>query len=460
MSYKEFLSKKTRKDYSAGIEGDIRLNKKLFPFQRACTELALRRGRFDLFEDCGLGKGPQLLEWCRVVREKTNKNVLISAPLAVAQQLLREAKKFDIEDINYRRQQCDVTPGITITNYEMLEHFDPSEFIGHAGDEISIIKNFTGKIRNQMCDMFARTPYKLGATATPSPNDFVELGNQVEYLGIMSRTEMLATYFVHDGGETSKWRLKGHAEDDFWKWVCTWSVCIRRPSDIGFSDDGYNLPPLNIHEHVLNFNEPTPGFLIPMPARTLKDQREVKRATQNQRVDACAKLVNNSKEPWIVVGELNDECDELEQTILGSVQVAGSDSIETKEERLIGFTDGKYDRMVSKSSIIGFGMNWQHCSNIGVVNITHSAEDMYQLVRRCYRFGQKNPVNVHLFFSEAELPILHNVRRKQAESDEMSKQMLSHMRDAMKAQLGAQRNESDEYKPMKKMKLPAWVGHG
>lgn len=457
MSYRDFLSKKTRKDYSAGIEGDIRLNKKLFPFQRACTELALRRGRFDLFEDCGLGKGPQLLEWCRVVREKTNQNVLIAAPLAVAQQLLREAKKFDIEDINYRRQQCDVTPGITITNYEMIEHFDPSQFIGFAGDEISIIKNFTGKTRNLICDMFSRTPYKLGATATPAPNDFVELGNQVEFLGIMSRTEMLATYFIHDGGETSKWRLKGHAEDDFWKWVCTWSVCIRRPSDIGFSDEGYNLPPLNIHEHMLNVNEPTPGFLIPMPARTLKDQREVKRATQNQRVDACARIVNKSKEPWIVVGELNDECDELEHSILGAVQVAGSDSIEAKEERLIGFTDGKYDRMVSKSSIIGYGMNWQHCHNIGVVNITHSAEDMYQLIRRCYRFGQKSPVNVHLFFSEAELPILHNVQRKQKEADEMSVQMLAHMKDAMKAQLGKASNEADEYKPTKKMKLPAWV---
>jgi hypothetical protein len=455
--YQEFLRRKLAHDVPQGIPhaDTVKLNPKMFPFQAACVRFALKRGRAALFEDCGLGKTFQQIEWARVVAEHTGRPVIILAPLAVAQQTIAEGERLGVK-IDYCRSQDQVTGPLTVANYEMLHHFNPAAFAGVVVDESSILKNFTGKIRTAIIEAFERTPFKLSCTATPAPNDYMELGNQAEFLGVMSRTEMLAMYFVHDGGETSQWRLKGHAEDAFWRWMCSWSVCLRRPSDIGFDDIGYDLPALNTKSHLFDA-QVSDGYLIPMPAMTLLDQRAAKREGLSRRVGECAAMVNASKEPWIVWGELNDECDELERMIPDAVQVAGRDSIEDKEARLMGFARGEHRVLISKSSIAGFGLNFQHCNNMAFVNLSHSFEDQYQAIRRCWRFGQTKPVNVHLFLLESEVPILENVTRKQQEADAMSESMIRFMRESMQAEIGATKRQKTEYKPATKMELPSWM---
>lgn len=456
MSYAKFLEDKKRIDRPIGILDGYTLNPMLFPFQQDCVRFALRRGRAGLFEDCGLGKSFQQLEWARVISEhKDGGRVLILAPLAVAQQTVLEATKLGIT-VKYCRNQAEIETPITITNYEMLHHFDAHTFAGVVLDESSILKNFTGKTRNAIIEAFAETRFKLSCTATPAPNDYMELGNQAEFLGVMTRAEMLAMYFVHDGGDTSEWRLKGHAEEVFWRWMCTWAVCLQRPSDIGHSDDGYELPPLTIHKHIFEAKI-TEGFLLAMPAETLTDQRQAKREGLRQRVETCARMANTLKEPWVCWGELNDECNELEKLIPDSVQVAGADSVEAKESRLMGFAAGKSRVMVSKSSIAGFGLNWQHCWNMAFVNLSHSFEDQYQAIRRCWRFGQTHPVNVHLFLLESEIAILENVERKQREADAMAANMIQFMKAAMQDELGALKRDQTHYTPTKKVTLPSWM---
>ena len=455
MSYAKFLEDKRRMDRPVGIKDGYTLNPMLFPFQQDCVRFALRRGRAGLFEDCGLGKTFQQLEWARVVAEQTKGFVLILAPLAVAQQTIEEAKKLGIE-IGYVRKQEDIRTKIVITNYEMLHHFDARAFAGVVLDESSILKNFTGKTRNAIIEAFADTRFKLSCTATPAPNDYMELGNQAEFLGVMTRAEMLAMYFVHDGGETSQWRLKGHAEEPFWRWMCTWAVCLQKPSDIGHSDVGYELPALTIHKHVFEAKI-TEGFLLAMPAETLTTQRQAKREGLRQRVETCARMANTLKEPWVCWGELNDECNELEKLIPDCVQVAGCDTVEQKESRLLGFAAGKSRVMVSKSSIAGFGLNWQHCWNMAFVNLSHSFEDQYQAIRRCWRFGQTHPVNVHLFLLESEIAILENVERKQREADAMAANMIQFMKSAMQDEMGALVRDQTHYTPKQKVTLPTWM---
>ncbi|MDH3354507.1 MAG: hypothetical protein OEL79_04750, partial [Chromatiales bacterium] len=409
MNYSNFLDKKRFNDIQSGFEIDIEnipaakvSEKTLKDFQSALVRWALIKGKAAIFADTGLGKTAMQATWAHHVAEYTGGYVLIFAPLAVAIQTVNESASFGV-DVKYIRSQLDMgDPGIYITNYEMREYFDLSEFAGVVLDESSILKSQTGKTRTELIEQCQYAPYRLSCTATPSPNDYMELGNQCEFLGIMSQVEMLAMFFINDTGDTGKWRLKGHAQEKFWQWMATWSAVIRKPSDLGFSDEGYNLPPLNIIEHTIE-SPANDGDLFAMPAQTLSERRKAKRETIDQRCQLAADLVNNSDDGWIVWCHLNDEHDLLESKIDGNkASVRGADRPQDKEDRLIGFSHGEYDSMISKPSICGFGMNWQHVHNMVFVGLDDSFEKFYQAVRREYRFGQKFPVNVHIVASEAE----------------------------------------------------------
>jgi len=361
------------------------------------------------------------------VVSKYNKPVLILAPLAVSKQTVREGEKFGIE-AEIAIQASDITrPTIYVTNYEKLHHFDPSVFAGVVLDESSILKSFTGATRNQLVGMFGNTPMRLCCTATPAPNDHMELGNHSEFLGVLTRTEMLSTFFVHDGGDTSKWRLKGHAEDDYWRWVCSWAVMLRQPADLGYDNNGFVLPVLKYHHHVVKSVQVADGFLFPTEAQTLLERRGARRVSLSERVELCAALVNASTEPWLVWCDLNAEGDALTKLIPDAVQVAGRDRDEDKESRMLGFSEGRHRVLISKPSICGWGMNWQHCANTAFVGLSDSWEQWYQAIRRIWRFGQKSEVNCHVITSEAEGAVVRNIQRKEADAARMAKEMVRHM---------------------------------
>lgn len=422
MTYQKFLEFKKKSFKGSGIEAEP--HKFLFDWQSKIVGEALRVGRFAIWADCGLGKTPMQLSWAALVVEKTKGKVLIVAPLAVSMQTVREAKKFGIH-VGYSRDGKS-DRNIVITNYEMLDHFSAKDYVGVVLDESSILKNYTGKIRNQIIDMFSNTQYRLACTATPSPNDYMEIGNHAEFLGVRKRTEMLSNYFVHDGGETSKWRLKGHAEQIYWNWVSEWAIVISNPADIGFDDKKFILPKLEYKDHILDDSTPTEGFLIPMPALSLSEQRKVKSISVEDRVFRALDIVKVSKGPIVIWCELNREGDLLEKELerMGGVQISGSDSIEEKERKLIGFSNGDYKILITKPSIAGFGLNWQHCNEAVYVNTTHSYEDLYQSVRRFWRFGQKRDVKIHRIILNSEYSILQNLTRKHEESEKMKEAMI------------------------------------
>ena len=443
MQYQEFLQSKALTAVPSGFDAPD-LNPQLFDFQVPIVRWALKRGRSAIFADTGLGKTAMQCEWAHRVCDFTQGNALILAPLSVAHQTVREAGKFGI-DVKYRREQTN-EPGITITNYEMMERFDFSSFQAVVLDESSILKSHDGKTRTAIIEACSRVPYRLSCTATPSPNDFMELGNQAEFVGVMSREEMLAMFFIHDGGETAKWRLKGHGEQKFWQWLSTWAVVVRKPSDLGFDDGAYNLPALHIHEHIIEVDRPAPGQLFALPAVELNEQRAAKRASMSERVAALSAMVNASTDPWLVWCHMNDESTALDEAIPDAVAVSGADSIEHKETSMDDFTDGDARVLVSKPSICGFGMNWQHCNNVGFVGLDHSFESFYQAIRRCWRFGQTKPVDVHLFLSDVERPILDNIRRKEAMHNEMSARMVEHMREFMQREVFGMEQDKAEYR--------------
>ncbi len=459
MDYKSFLQSKIIEDLATGFECEPSvLNSNAFEWQRPCIQWMLRRGRGALFQAPGLGKSIQQLIIAHEIIRKTNGKYLIFAPLAVAHQTVREAAKFGIPDVKYVRagSECD-KPGIWITNYEMMKHFDPREFIGVGCDESSIMKSKEGHYKTTLCEDWTAIPYRHCYTATPSPNDYAELGNHSEFLGVMSRSEMEATFFFHDGGETSKWTLMPHAQEAFWKWVASWALLMRTPSDIGFSDDGYQLPGLNVREHVLQSQGATDGYLIPMPATDLMSQRRVKRDSLADRCEKVREIVCENDDFHVVWTELNDEGDALEKMIPDAVQIAGKDSMEEKERKILGFLNGDYRRQISKPSITGFGLNYQFCNQSSTVNLTHSAEDMYQYLRRFYRFGQKREVNANLVLTEAEMPILINVNRKQKESDFMSEKVVHYMKDSMIKNITGSVRHRDNFNPTQEMILPSWL---
>lgn len=433
--YDEFLESKRVAAPSSGFEvGNDEVGDALFDFQSDIVRWACRKGKAAIFADCGLGKTLMQLEWARLVVGRTGGRVLVLAPLAVSGQTRDEGSKFGIP-VTVCRSGGDVGgPGIYVTNYEMLHKFDPSAFTGVVLDESSILKSFSGKVCRQVIDAFAQTDYKLACTATPSPNDHMELGTHAEFLGVMTRPEMLAMFFVHDGGDTSKWRLKGHARAAFWDFVSTWAVMVSNPSDMGYAAGNFDLPELVEEVHVIESGIASEGRLFAVEAEGLLEQSRARKTTIANRAALAAGLVNSSDRPWIVWCDLNDESSELARLIPDAVEVRGSDSTERKEEAMTGFSQGTYRVLVTKPSICGFGMNWQHCADMCFVGLSHSFEQYYQAVRRCYRFGQQSDVHVHIVTSDVEAGSVRNVMRKKEDASEM--------RDEMMARAGAVRDAS------------------
>lgn len=456
MEYKEFLKSKEFKHHNSGFEIDrANLNPKAFEFQKDIIKWALKKGRSAIFADCGLGKTLMQLDFAYQVHKYTGEDVLIIAPLAVSKQTKREGEKFGVE-VNICRKQADVKQGINITNYEILEHFDPSKFSGVVLDESSILKSFAGKLRNEIIDKFQYTPYKLACTATPAPNDFMELGNHSEFLGAMTRSEMLATYFVHDSGDTAKWRLKGHAQDEYWRWVASWAVVIKSPSDLGYEMTGYDLPELNFITHVIP-GEVGEGELVVKVAETLQERRKARKESLEKRVNMSAEIVNNSNDNWLVWCDYNDESAALTKAINGAVEVKGSDKAEHKETAGVDFANGEIKALVSKPSIYGFGMNWQNCNNIVFCGLSDSYEKFYQAVRRCWRFGQEKEVNVHIVISEKEMNVLENIKRKEKQEQEASENMIRLMKETTLAEIKNTTRNIEVYEPVEKIMIPDWI---
>lgn len=460
MSYEDFLKAKESAVAPVGFEIEQeQLHEALYPFQRDIVQWALRLGRAAIFADCGMGKTLMQLEWAQQVCVNAEGRVLILAPLAVAQQTAREAERFGI-GARYLRAD-DGETAIVITNYEMMENFIASDFVGIVLDESSILKAYDGKTRTLIIETFARMPYRLACTATPAPNDFMELGNHCEFLGVMSRAEMLSMYFVHDGGDTSQWRLKGHAEKGFWRWVCQWAVTIRKPSDLGYEDGAFQLPSLEMHEHIVAVDHAEAwqktGTLFQLDAQTLAERRDARKSSIEDRVAKCAQLAAADSDPWLIWCGFNDEGDQLEDSIPESVQVAGSHNREFKEKSLVDFAEGKYRVLISKPSIAGHGMNFQRCANVAFVGLSDSFEQFYQAIRRCWRFGQTKPVHCHVIISETEGAVLKNIQRKEADAQRMADAMAGSMREIMQENLRKTDRRITEYKPQLEMRIPAWM---
>ena len=638
--YAEFLSAKRSQPKPAGLTKIPKLSSKLFPHQRDVSQWSLRLGKAAAFLGTGMGKSFIELEWSRVIAKHMGSPVLLVAPLAVAQQMLREADKEGVKGVAYHKTGDAIKTPIVVTNYERLENFNVEDFAGVALDECfakgtfvdtpsgrkyiedirvgnvilnavgvdfvsdihrrevpyavrvevngqrcitspnhpfftqrgwigaqnlepgdslistaeamrlvrgdvseeefattqrrqvlrevllsemadgtarvfsqsaqsnssgeawkgrkaavarvdsitlleqghpelekfrdadgklyfydlgatrhpsysvngylvhnsSILKSFDGKTRSALIEMFQPTPYRLAATATPAPNDYMELGNHAEFLGVMTATEMLSTFFVHDGGETQKWRLKGHAKTEFWKWVCSWAVCINKPSDIGYEDGDFILPPLYYHEHIVHVDEPSEGMLFAMPAESLNERLAARRSTVTSRVEKAVEIVcNEPAETWLLWSNMNRESEALTEAITDCVEVTGSDSPEYKAEMAVRFSEDKIKAMSSKSSIFGFGMNFQNCSHMIFVGVNDSWEKFYQAIRRCWRFGQHRPVHVHIIAASTEGNVLDNLKRKEREAEEMAEQMVANMQDLTRMHLRGTVREQSVY---------------
>jgi len=447
MDYKSFIDGKKVIDPDTGFEFDkASLNDSLFDFQRDIVHWALKRGRACVFADCGMGKTLMQLEWAHRVADHTEKPVLILAPLAVSHQTIREGEKFGIQ---VDQLESDVFGrGVFITNYEKLHKVDLSQFAGIVLDESSILKSYTGKIRNQIIEGCQSIAYRLACTATPAPNDFMELGNHAEFVGAMSRTEMLSMFFVHDGGETQKWRLKGHAQSEFWKWVCNWAVMIRRPSDLGYCDGDFIIPPLKVHHITTNVmkSDSAGDTLFRLPASTLSERQKERRLTIEDRAKDCAKIVAADDGQWIIWCNLNDEAKAMMDEIPDAIEVSGSHSDDVKTERLLGFSSGKYRVLITKPKIAGHGMNWQNCSNVAFLGLSDSYEQYYQAIRRCWRFGQKKEVNCYIVTAETEGAVVKNIERKESDAVRMAEEMVSHMHVHNEENIKGTHRDKGEYK--------------
>ena len=444
MNYEDFVRNKRRVEVATGhMPGE--LNEHLFDFQHAIVSWAVRRGRAAIFADTGLGKTLMQLAWADEVASHTNGIVVVLAPLAVSEQTIEQGATFGIEVRRIPAGESPSQPGIWITNYERINAIDFTSLAGIVLDESSILKSHDGKTRTAIIDACQSIPYRLSCTATPSPNDFEELGNQCEFLGVMTRTEMLATYFINDAGDTGTWILKGWGQSRFWEWMGTWAVVLRSPADLGFDGSRYDLPALTYHEHVVQ-TEALGDELFSRPAQTMLERRKAQRDSIEARCAALAEIVNaEPNEPWLIWCHLNDEAELIKSLIAGAVNVQGSDSPENKTKNLLGFAHGQVRVLVSKPKIAGYGMNWQHCARVAFVGLDDSFEKFYQAVRRCYRFGQKREVQVHIFTAENEGQILQNIKRKEVLHHEMSANMIEHMRDIMNKELAGQENIVDEY---------------
>ncbi len=451
LNYEDFLKNKAFVIESTGIKIDNDdLNPNLFDFQKDIVRWALAKGRAAIFADCGLGKTLMQLEWAEKVRIKTKGKVLIVAPLAVTVQTKSEGEKFGI-NVNICASQDDVmTDMINITNYEKLDHFVANEFTGVVLDESSILKSYSGKVRNQIINCFNKVPFKLACTATPAPNDYMELGNHSEFLGVMTRAEMLSMFFVHDGGQTSKWRLKGHAQDLFWKWISSWCVVVDNPEKLGYTSVNYELPKLTIEQIIVDGDEPINEAL------SLTERRNARKESLEMRCRAAAELVNNSNEQWLVWCDLNDEANLLNKLITGSKNVQGSDRPEYKTQTMFDFADGNLKCLITKSKIAGYGMNWQNCHNMIFVGLSDSFESYYQAVRRCWRFGQEHEVNGYIIISAKEGAVKSNIERKQADNERFKQELIELTKDITTRELKSTCRISTPYNPTIELKLPKW----
>lgn len=461
-AYQELLARKRVAFEPRGLDRIPDLNPAMFPHQAHTTEFLLRAGCGAAFLDTGLGKSLVALEWGRAIVEHTNKSVLMLAPLAVGTQHQREAEKFGIE-ARYVREPDEITgTGIWITNYERLDKFDLDQFAGVILDESSILKSFTGATTRKLIAAFAKTPYRLACTATPAPNDHMELGNHSQFLGAMESREMLSRWFVNDTSEASqKWRLKGHAVGSFWDWVASWARCVSKPSDLGYSDEGFVLPELVERLHVVGSDltvdagEDRSGQMrmFRAPENSATSVHREKRLSIDDRADAIAAAVADEPgEPWILWCDTDAEADALASRIDGAVEVRGSMPPEKKESRLIAFSAGEARILITKPRIAGYGLNWQHCARMGFVGVNFSYEGYYQAVRRCWRFGQARPVQVHIATSEAERSIHEAVKLKAAAHDLMKAEMLGAMRRSYQSAAA-----KTPYEPRKRLEAPTWL---
>ena len=457
--YTDFLKAKEIRYDSSGFEPESD-NPKLFQWQSDIVRWALMKGRAAIFADCGLGKTPMQLQWASQVSAHEGKPVLICAPLAVAKQTQREGVKFDVP-VAVCRKGKDVRQGVNVTNYEMLEHFDADVFAGVVLDESSILKDASSSTRKMLTEKFRNTPYKLCCTATPSPNDFMELGTHSDFLGVMTQPEMLATFFCHDGGNTSKWRLKGHAEQKFFEWVASWACCITNPADLGYDGSDFVLPELRIEEVVTKTkdmsNREGQYILFAETALSLNERREARRNSLTDRVRAAADIANATDEQVLVWCDLNSESEALSEAINGAVEVRGSQSPDYKENAMNGFTDGVNRVLVSKPSIAGWGMNWQQCNTMVFVGLSDSFEAYYQAVRRCWRFGQTRPVTVYIIISEAEGCVKQNIERKQADAQRMTRELVKFTKDILSAEIRHTTRMIENYITTERMEMPAWI---
>jgi hypothetical protein len=456
-TYQAFLKNKHVRLQRTGFDIPLAsINSKLFDWQRVIVQWACKCGRAALFEDCGLGKTAQQLEWSRLVHQQTSGDVLLLCPIAVQWQTKREAGKFGIEcPVNVVETNDQVQPGISITNYEKLHHFDTSRFTGVVLDESSILKAYTGATKRALCKQFAGTPYRLACTATPAPNDRMELGNHSEFLGVMPSNDMLARWFINDGGKAGTYRLRKHGECDFWRWMASWAVCISTPDDIGFDGSMFNLPELLTFEHVVE-SKPQPGYLFAVPQNvSATNVHREKRASLEERADEVAKMVNGDPDCWAVWCDTDYEADALIDRIKDAVEVRGSHSEKIKESRLRAFSDGEARVIVTKPEIGGFGLNWQHCHKTTWF-AGYSYERFYQSIRRLWRFGQTHDVEVHVIRTTNEGSIVEAIERKKQQHAEMQREMAGLMGDGMREELGFG-SQPRKYHAERVGSLPSWL---
>ena len=453
MNYVDFIRDKAQWKHDGGFTvGD--LPESMFPFQEYMTRWALSKGRSALFADCGLGKSIMELVWGQQIVERQNKPVLLATPIAVGAQMVKEAEKFGIPAVRSRNGEMPKGATVVITNYEQLHKFDPMLFAGFIGDESSCIKDAKSARKADVVEFCRRLDYRLFCTATAAPNDFFELGTTSEALGLLGFRDMITTFFKQEGkggrhawGRT-KYRFRGHAEEPFWAWVCSWARSMRKPSDLGFDDYGYDLPELIEREIVIPTTRCRPGQLMATPASTLQEEREERRLSITERCEKAMEIVESHRGPSVMWCELNEEGRMLRQMVSNSVEITGSMPDEKKEEYLTAFSNGEIDRLITKPKIGAWGLNWQHCCNT-VTFPSHSFEQYYQVVRRFYRFGQQNPVTVTAVVTEGEEGVLRSLNRKAAQAERMFQSIVSHMRDSMHL-------VSEAFFPEQEI-VPAWL---
>lgn len=462
MDYAEFIRTKHAKQVVTGFEVPIEsISSRAKDWQRRVVQWSLNRGRAALFEDTGLGKTLQQLLWAEQVADHTKGRVLLHCPIGVRQQTKREAEKFGIKcDVVIADDDSNLpSSGIVIVNYEKIHKFNTSKFIGVVLDESSILKSFSGATKRSLCENWKHADFRIACTATPSPNDHMELGNHAQFLGIMNSNEMLSRWFYNDTMNAGGYKILPHGEADFWDWVATWAACVSMPSDIGGSDDGYILPKLTRFDHTVipTDDEPDAGCLFRVERElTATTVHKEKRRTTIDRARKVAEIVESEPgEPWLIWCDTNYEADELMDCIRDCVDLRGNESEGSKEKKLSGFSDGTINRLITKPTVAGFGLNWQHCRRMAFIGLSYSYEQYYQAVRRCWRFGQQSEVHAHVVMAESEAAILKTNERKQKQH--------AQMQQAMRASINRHELANgvdmslNKFNPQKRMELPSWL---